>query len=133
MNAQIKDSILYVLSDEVEENVFEYMTKVDTLGDFKYYAIFKNLKENDNYVLYVGFTAIDRDYYFYAKNTNRFLVVGYRKIPLFFDYDELFATSDNNNIGAFRRGEGFIRRLSILLESDCYSIVFDENGKIIEK
>jgi hypothetical protein len=132
INAQVKDSILYVLSDEVEMSAFEYMNKIDKVGNFKFDAILKKRTVDDNYALCISYMEVDREYYYYAKTTNRFLVVGDRRIPLFFDYDELFATSDNNDIGVFKSREGYVRRQSILFDY-CFTIVFDRKGKIVEK
>lgn len=62
------------------------------------------------------------------RNTNRFLLVDDRKIPLLFDYDSIFSTPKVTSVGTLGKREGNVLRSQIIL--DCFTIIFDDYGKV---
>lgn len=63
-----------------------------------------------------------------VKSTNRYLLIEKEKIPLIFDYDFKFGSSDVERIGHFGEREGNIKRSSLLHHE--YTIFFDSQGDV---
>lgn len=62
-------------------------------------------------------------------NSNRYLLIDKEELPMSFDYDFMFSTSDLEHIGNIGKGEGEIRRSELLFHG--YKIFFNSVGKIV--
>jgi len=67
---------------------------------------------------------------YWARNTNRFILINNKKYPLTFDYDSKFSTSSPETV-QYYRGERMVRRTLFLHEG--YNITFDELGWYISE
>lgn len=61
--------------------------------------------------------------------SNRCLLVDKEKLPLIFDYDFKFSSSDLEHMGSFGKREGNIRRSELLFHG--YTLTFNSRGEII--
>ncbi len=132
--AQRNDSIIYVLHfDSVETTIdkhlntlekknqqtssWSYLGRVDSLFTL---TVCNSCLGDDSKA---GFLSR------LVKNTNRYLLIDKRTLPLILDYDTIFTTPKLTNIGSLGNRDGNVLRSRIIL--DCFTIVFDSNGKII--
>lgn len=89
LNAQNKDSLIYILPDSVELKLYEFTKSMEASKyDCDFYL--SNLGDNI-YRINVSIYRIYNDDY-WSRKTNRFLVINNKKYPLSFDYDSLFGT-----------------------------------------
>jgi len=62
-------------------------------------------------------------------SSNRYLLIDKEKLPLIFDYDFKFSSSDLEHIGSFGKREGNIRRSEFLFHG--YTLSFNSRGEVI--
>ncbi|PYF75077.1 hypothetical protein B0O44_103524 [Pedobacter nutrimenti] len=131
-NAQ-SEKIVYILSDSVEIELKKQIDKsrqnnpdisfscmLWTKSDGLYcVSLFKNEENSGN-----DFVKV------LVRNTNRYLLIEKDKLPLIFDYDFKFSSSDLKHIGDFGEREGNIKRSEFLFHG--YTIFFDSQGKVIK-
>lgn len=129
LNAQNKDSLIYILPDSVELKLYEFTKSMEAS---KYDCDFYLSSLGDNvYRINVSIYRIYNDDY-WSRNTNRFLVINNKKYPLSFDYDSLFGTMTKfSDIGKMGEREGYIMRTTFINEG--YNITFNIKGEILKE
>jgi hypothetical protein len=65
-----------------------------------------------------------------SKLTNRVILINKNKYPLMLDYDFIFGTPKEKQVGSFGSREGNIVRSTVLFHG--YTIYFNKRGKIIK-
>ena len=133
--------IVYVFPDSVEVAVHEYITQKKWIRSYKpsYYLLLEK-DTADVYRLVVLHYEPSYNPTHRANRSNRVAVINDKRLPLIFDYDELFGTVDAVNIGKFgERNEGYVKR-SITIYEWPYTIYFiggynkgRNYGKIIKR
>ncbi|GAA4142730.1 hypothetical protein GCM10022216_23970 [Sphingobacterium kyonggiense] len=129
------DSIVYVLHfDSVETKVDQHLRALER-GDGKimFWGYLGRCNEGFKLVICNNMYNKDSENNFLSElksNTNRFLLIDNRKIPLIFDYDSIFSTPKISSIGGLGQREGNVLRNRFIL--DCFTIVFNEYGKIVQ-
>jgi len=132
--SQGRDSIIYVFPDTVEvllhKRVNEFLSRNENYS-FSFYLervtrdtfrLFLNRHRND-------LTYSDWTYCYWARNTNRFILINDRKYPLYFDYDVMFSPREPERIGDFgERFGGLVPHLRIMHRG--YNITFDRWGRV---
>lgn len=127
--SQNKDSIIYIFPDKVEQKLYEQIKK-KSISDCSYFEFYLQAISKDTFrITYSYSKGIPISYW--AKNTNRFILINEHKYPLIFDYDTRFSTSEPNKIGKYGHREGTIMRHLIIYEG--YNITFRENGEYVEE
>jgi hypothetical protein len=120
--AQEKDSIIYVFPDSVESMLNKYISEYHQCHfEFCLYT-----KEKDLYSLSVNEVGSNNSYNKWAKDTNRFILVGGDKYPLYFEEDMIFGSLGIEEYEERGYKARAVRRLWIIQEG--YNITFDKNG-----
>lgn len=127
--SQNKDSIVYIFPDKVEKKLYEQIKEISTSDRF-YFEFYLQAINKDTFRITYSY-SIDIPSCYWAKNTNRFILINEHKYPLIFDYDTKFSTSKPENIGKYGHRESTIMRHLIIYEG--YNITFSENGEYIEE
>jgi len=122
-----KDSIIYILPDNIELMIFEYTEKIDTL---KYnFEFFLSRIGDEEFKINISLFKRYNDNFWY-NNTNRYILINNKRYPLILDYDSLFSTSKPVNLGKMGKREGYILRSTFIY--DGFSISFNKEGKVIK-
>jgi len=124
------DTIMYILPDKVEVCASNYLENCLTRNSTYYFYFHLSIK-NDNYTIAIIPYLKGNNIVEWVNKTNRKLVVGKILYPIIFDYDVLFSTTCNSNIGISGKREGFIKRVYINNEGS-YDIIFNKKGEIIK-
>ena len=125
INAQKKDSIIYVFNDKIEKKLYEHLEQEELIGNCIFYL---TKIDFDKYKVYLSKSNEDNiDYW--ELNTNRYLIVKDKKYPLLFDYDMTFSTRKPLEILAYGEREGNVLRTSPIFEG--YNLTFNLMGEII--
>jgi len=134
---QVQDSIIYVMPDSVEVELYNYISTLTTenvyfimgikgYGDKYYY--------DTNYFITICTYDKKSDL---VENTNRFILVNDSKYPVYFDYDINFYLTEKQKNRLVKFGDKFSWHLmdrNIYNEEMCYYIIFrDKAEEIIEK
>lgn len=126
INAQNKDSIIYIFPDKVEVKFYEYIKK-EKIDNYGFYMT--NDSDQKFRVYIYKCDGINNNYW--QINTNRYLIIKDKKYPLFFDYDTFFSTREPFEIGVYGKREGYILRSHPIFEG--YSITFDKTGELLSE
>lgn len=130
--SQNSEKILYMLPDDVEIQVNDYVTRMNNQKKYLFYFVL-NKKPDATYRLnsvhYVN--KRKKDIIYWVKSTNRYLVVNKKIFPLLLDYDYVFSTRKPSKIGNFGEREGQILKTMPIHEG--FFIDFDKNGIIKTK
>jgi hypothetical protein len=127
------EKIVYILYDSVEVTLKRQIDKIrknnprasfscllwresDTLSSI---SLLKNEESSGNSVVKKLIAG-----------SNRCLLVDKEKLPLIFDYDFKFSSSDLEHISSFGKREGNIRRSEFLFHG--YTLSFNSRGEIIK-
>jgi len=124
--SQVKDSIIYILPDRVEQKLYEQVKNIDPDGNFNFEFY---LESKDKGKFRITFTYKDQLNNYWTNNTNRFVLINKKKYPLIFDYDSLFSTSKPKELGEYGHREGSILRSLFIYEG--YNLTFDKTGEYI--
>ena len=141
---QQEEKIVYVFPDSVEVAVYEYITQVSEYfikrgEEVCYYLVLE--KDTANvYRLIVQRYDPSYNPNHRANLSNRVAVINDKRLPLLFDYDELFGTVDAINMGRYGvRNESYVKR-SITIRDWAFTIYFiggynqgRNYGKILKK
>jgi len=141
-----ENKIVYVFPDSVEVAVYEYITQdseyfIKERGEEVCYYLVLSKDTADVYKMLVqryfpkSYKSNDR-----VNISNRVAVINDKRLPLLFDYDELFGTVDVINMGKYgERQDGYVKR-SITIRDWAYTIYFiggynkgRNYGKILKK
>lgn len=133
--AQNTDSIVYVLHfDSVETKIDQHLSALEKRDvEIMFWGYLGRCDAGFKLVICNTISDNDSEDSFLhqlRKNTNRFLLIDKRKIPLILDYDSVFSTPKITSIGSLGQRDGNVLRNRFIL--DCFTIVFDEYGKIIQ-
>ena len=119
LKSQNRDSILYIMPDNVELKLYQYINNIDSS---KYsFEFFLSRLDGDKYRICVSIWSKLNTNYWY-NNTNRFVLIGEKKYPLWFDYDVKFSTKKPSNLGTIGKREGQILKSHPIF--DGYNITF---------
>ncbi len=123
-----KDSILYIMPDKVELQLYEYINSLDSS---KYsFEFFLSKLDKDKYRICVGiWSNLNTNYW--HNNTNRFILIDEKKYPLWYDYDVTFSTKNKSNLGKMGSREGQILKIHPIF--DGYTIDFNLKGEIFSE
>lgn len=127
---QSKDKIVYVFSDAVERTVDSCIRKSGgPVPGFQFYLVLE--ADSSLYSLTIGkYTKSEQKNILpWIKQTNRYMIVSDRSIPLIFDHDFKFGARWNDKIGEFGHRDDNIIRVNLLLHGT--TIFFDHAGKIV--
>lgn len=127
VNGEEKDSIIYYLPDSVEIIINDY------LQSWEYDTIkFECIMKQDG-KLYELIVCQYNDKNYISENTNRYVIINNRRIPVYFDYDIEFWLKEEQvkNLGEFgNRFGGLLPKRKILFH--CFSIKFNRLGNNIK-
>ncbi len=123
MNAQKKDSIIYIMPNSVELKIHEEIKKFD-FSEIGLYFFLSTIDKNTYRINYADFPKATGSKDPWADNSNRFLIVNDKKFPLIFDYDSDFSTQRNSMTGNNQK---------VYIIFDGYSITFNRDGVIISE
>jgi hypothetical protein len=124
--SQTQDSIIYILPDSVEIIINEHILSWRDKSK-EFYCVMSKKEE-----LYEVSVCPYSKESFLISNTNRFVIVNNRKIPVFFDYDIAFWVEPNDlkSLGVFgSRFDGFTKGRYMMFH--CFIIKFSRNGRKI--
>lgn len=121
-----KDSILYIMPDKVELKINQYL---ETIDSSKYnLEFYLSHMDKEKYNICISIFNNTNNNYWYS-NTNRFVLIGEKRYPLWFDYDVKFSTKEPSNTGTIGKREGQILKSHPIF--DGYNITFFINGDIL--
>lgn len=127
--AHKQDSIIFIFPDSVEQKLYEQIIRYDNYEKLNFEFYLNSLKDGKFRLTYSCSAHVHDNYW--AKNTNRFILINDREYPLLFDYDSKFSTKKPSEVGRYRQREGTIERSVFIYEG--YNITFDEFGRFIEE
>jgi len=133
-----ENKIVYIFPDSVEIAVNEYITQ-EREEKTSYYLVLSKDTADIYRLLVLRYDPLHNPTH-RANLSNRVAVINDKRLPLLFDYDELFGTVDTINIGRYgERDDGYVKR-SISIYHWRYQIEFiggynkgKNYGKILKK
>lgn len=128
--SQEKDSIIFIFPDRVEVLLYERINEFLSLDEnYKFRFHLERMDRDKFRIRFIAMRGMPMRNY-WARNTNRFILINNKKYPLTFDYDSKFSTSSPETV-QYYRGERMVRRTLFMHEG--YSITFDEWGKYVSE
>ncbi|WP_407033032.1 hypothetical protein [Polluticaenibacter yanchengensis] len=132
--ANAQDSkIIYILPDSVELLLFNKTTE-DSVDCSKILYYLEKVKDDTMQITLIQFDKNKKTKSFASQLgmlTNRVVQIADKSYPLIFDYDFIFSTPNNKDIGTIGKREGYI--LKSMLLTHGYSIIFTLDGDFIRK
>jgi hypothetical protein len=106
--------ILYYLPDSVEVRINQYL--VSQKSGKNYYCILERLDKDTTQIYVSDYTSKGKRYTeSWVFNTNRFVEISNRKLPLILDYDYLYSTLDTSKVGKYgQRSIDIVRQMPII-------------------
>ncbi|MBV6429834.1 MAG: hypothetical protein KIPDCIKN_04410 [Haliscomenobacter sp.] len=128
VQAQSRDSILYIFSDQVERKIFSRIEKYP--DDYSFIIWLSEPKKNLFSVDIMAYLTRDGFSIEWHNASNRYAVINQYRVPILLDFDFKFSTRDSQNISSFGKRDENIKRTLLMTHSRL--IYFDENGKIVK-
>jgi len=128
--SQEKDSITYVFPDNVEMKLYERIKEIPSFDSYNFEFYLQSIEKDTFRLSFTYYSGLIDN--FWAKNTNRFILINDKKYPLILDYDSMFSTKNSKEVGEFgKRDDGFVLRSLFIYKG--YNIKFTKTGRYISE
>lgn len=132
VHGQKEGNILYILPDSVEIYINNYLQSSNN-NKSKYYSVLQNISKDtfeiDIVLFQDGKKSVVNNW---VLNSNRYILVNKREIPLLLDNDFAFGLSNRNKIGTFGQRDEVTSRIRPLYHHYYYVKFLAKNGIVLE-
>lgn len=127
--SQTGKKIIYVLPDSVEVLISEHINS-DNKRNSNFFCFLQKRSEY-NIVTIISYKRDRKLLTDWVVNSNRYVIINNRYLPVLIDYDFEFGTIQPDSIGAFgSRDDGYVKRMKFIAHD--YSITFKRDGSVVK-